>query len=58
MSYSFGGGRGGDEGGEEAIANESIEEAAFGIGGQQIAIKGDGHGVVLLEGAATKFEFQ
>jgi hypothetical protein len=58
MSYSFGDGSGGDEGGGEAVADESIEEAAFGIGDQQIAIKRDGHGVVLIEGAATKFELQ
>jgi hypothetical protein len=58
MSYSFGDGSGGDESGRKAIADESIEEASFGVGDQQIAIKRDGDGVVLIEGAATKFEFQ
>jgi hypothetical protein len=43
MSYSFWSGRGSDKRGGEAIADESIEEAALGIGSQQIVIKGGGH---------------
>jgi len=57
MSYSFVGGRN-DESGGEAIADESIEEAAFGGGGEQIAIKRCRHGEVPVDGTAPKLEFQ
>jgi hypothetical protein len=33
MSYSFGGGIGSDESIREAVADEAIEEATFGISG-------------------------
>jgi hypothetical protein len=55
MSYSF---RGSDERSGETVADEAIEEAPFGISGEQIAIEISRHGEVAVKGAATKFEFQ